>query len=134
MSAGMNGAGAPGLPARQPWRLGPGRRLAPATTLEHLDDLVRAVLLTGAGERLHRPGFGAGLGASTLFEPLSGALGATVSARAHGSLSDALGDRIQVIDVVVSAEDSTLTAAVTYRPLPAGASRSITLTLPGGAT
>jgi len=121
------------MPARQPWRLGAGRRLAPAGSLEHLDDLVCAVLLTGAGERLHRPGFGAGLGASTLFEPLSDALGATVTARAHGSLTDALGDRIQVIDVVVTVQDSTLSAAVTYRPLPAGTSRSITLTLPGAA-
>jgi phage baseplate assembly protein W len=120
-----------GQSVRQPWRLGPGRRLAPATDLEHLDDLVRVVLLTGTGERLHRPGFGAGLGASALFEPLSEALGATVTARARGSLTDALGDRIQVIDVVVTARDSTLTAAVTYRPLPAGAIRDVLLTLPG---
>lgn len=118
---------------RQPWRIGGGRRLAPATDLEHLDDLVKAVLLTGTGERLHRPGFGAGLGASTLFEPLSDALGATVTARARGSLTDALGDRIQVIDVVVTVEDSTLIAAVTYRPLPAGANRDVMLTLPGSA-
>jgi phage baseplate assembly protein W len=120
-----------GQPMRQPWRLGPGRRLTPATDLEHLDDLVRAVLLTGTGERLHRPGLGAGLGASTLFEPLSEALGATVTARARGSLTDALGDRIQVIDVIVTVQDSTLSAAVTYRPLPAGANRDVMLTLPG---
>ena len=122
-----------GRPARQPWRVGAGRRLAPATNLEHLDDLVRIVLLTGTGERLHRPGFGAGLGASALFEPLSGALGATVTARARGSLTDALGDRIEVIDVTVTVQDSTLRAAVTYRPLPAGANRDVLLILPGGA-
>lgn len=116
---------------RQPWRFGAGRRLASATDLEHLDDLVRIVLLTGTGERLHRPGFGAGLGASTLFEPLSDVLGATVSARVRGSLTDALGDRIQVIDVKVTVEDSTLAAAVTYRPLPAGANRDVLLRLPG---
>ncbi|MCW3819202.1 hypothetical protein ONA91_32650 [Micromonospora sp. DR5-3] len=121
------------MPARQPWRLGTARRLSPGDSFEHLDDLVRAVLLTGAGERLHRPGFGAGLGASTLFEPLSDALGATVAARARGSLTDALGDRIQVIEVVVTVENNTLSAAVTYRPLPAGTSRSLTLTLPGAA-
>lgn len=118
-------------PVRQPWQLGRGRRLAEATNLEHLDDLIRIVLMTGAGERLHRPGFGAGLGASILFEPLSDALGATVTARARGSLTDALGDRIQVVDVVVAVRDSTLTAAVTYRPLPAGANREVAVTLPG---
>ncbi|MET9019916.1 hypothetical protein ABZV93_08040 [Actinopolymorpha sp. NPDC004070] len=124
----------PGVPARAPWTVGAGRRLAPAGAVEHLDDLVRAVLLTGAGERLHRPGFGAGLGASALFEPLSDAVGATVSARAHGSLTDALGDRIQVVEVTVSVRDSVLRADVTYRPLPAGEGRTVSVDLPGGVS
>jgi phage baseplate assembly protein W len=119
--------------ARAPWRLGGGRRLAGADYLTHLDDLVRIVLLTGPSERLHRPGFGAGLGASTLFEPLTDALSATVTARVRGSLSDALGDRIQVMDVKVSVAESTLSAEVVYRPLPAGSNRTVTLRLPGSA-
>ena len=99
---GARSAGGGGdMTAQQPWRLGAGRRLATADYLAHLDDLVRIVLQTGPSERLHRPGFGAGLGASALFEPLSDALGATVTARARGSLADALGDRIQVLDVTV---------------------------------
>jgi phage baseplate assembly protein W len=118
--------------ARAPWRLGGGRQLATADHLAHLDDLVRIVLQTGPGERLHQPGFGAGLGASALFEPLSDALGATVTARVRGSLSDALGDRIQVLDVAVTIAGSTLSAEVTYRPLPAGGNRSVALQLPGG--
>jgi phage baseplate assembly protein W len=121
------------MTAQQPWRLGTGRRLATADYLAHLDDLVRIVLQTGPSERLHRTGFGAGLGASALFEPLSDALGATVTARARGSLTDALGDRIQVLDLVVTVADSTLSATVTYRPLPAGASRTVNLQLPGAA-
>lgn len=120
------------MTVRQPWRIGAGRRLATAGPMEHLDDLVWIVLLTGTGERLHRPGFGAGLGAATVFEPLSDALGATVVARARGSLTEALGDRIQVIDVKVTVQDSTLAAEVVYRPLPAGDSRTVTLDLPGG--
>ena len=119
------------MTARQPWRLGSGRQLAPAGYLTHLDDLVRIVLQTGPSERLHQPGFGAGLGGSALFEPLSDALGATVIARVRGSLSDALGDRIQVLDVAVSTADSALSAEVTYRPLPAGGNRTVTLQLPG---
>ena len=37
-------------------------------------------------------------------------------ARARGSLTDALGDRLEVVDVTVTAEDSTLSALVVYRP------------------
>jgi phage baseplate assembly protein W len=121
------------MTARAPWRLGGGRQLATADNLTHLDDLVRIVLETGSGERLHQPGFGAGLGASALFEPLSDALGAAVAARVRGSLSDALSDRIQVLDVAVTVADSALSAEVTYRPLPAGSNRTVTLRLPGGA-
>jgi phage baseplate assembly protein W len=117
---------------RQPWRLG-GRRLVPATYFEHLDDLVRIVLLTGPNERLHHSGFGAGLGASALFEPLSPSLEPTVIARVRGSLADALGDRIQVLDVQVSIADSTVSAQVSYRPLPAGEPRSVVTVLPGGS-
>ncbi|MDQ6725713.1 MAG: hypothetical protein M3066_06060 [Actinomycetota bacterium] len=118
---------------RQPWVLGPRHRLATGAPLEHLDDLVRLVLLTGSNERLHRPGFGAGLGASTLFEPLSPDLVATVGARARGSLANVLGDRLDVVDVTVTAEDSTLLARVVYRPKPAGDPRAVTLTLPAAA-
>lgn len=117
----------------EPWLLGSSRRLATRTALEHLDDLVRLVLLTGPNERLHRPGFGAGLGASTLFEPLSGDLAGTVRARARGSLTAALGDRLDVVDIAVTAADSTLSAEVSYRPKPAGETRRITLTFPAAA-
>jgi phage baseplate assembly protein W len=119
--------------AAQPWRLGSGRRLATTDNPGHLDDLVRIVLLTGPSERLHRPGFGAGLGAAALFEPLADALGATITARARGSLSDALGDRIQVLDVTVTIEGSTVLAEVTYRPLPSGNPQTVSLQLPGSA-
>jgi phage baseplate assembly protein W len=118
---------------REPWSLGGSHRLATGTPLEHLDDLVRLVVLTGPNERLHRSGFGAGLGASTLFEPVSPALAGTVSARARGSLNDALGDRLDVIDVSVEAADSTLSATIVYRPKPAGDTRTVTLTLPAAA-
>lgn len=119
------------MTAQIPWRLGGGRRLATTDYPGHLDDLVRIVLQTGPSERLHRPGFGAGLGAAALFEPLSDALGATVTARVRGSLADALGDRIQVLDVTVTSADGTLSAQVTYRPLPAGDQRTVSLQLPG---
>ncbi len=120
--------------AAQTWTLGSGRRLATRSPLEHLDDLVRLVLLTGPNERLHRPGFGAGLGASTLFQPLSPELASAVRARARGSLINTLGDRIDVVDVEVTIEESSISAEVTYRPKPSGEARRVTLALPAAAS
>jgi uncharacterized protein len=79
---------------------------------------VRLVLLTGPSERLHRPDFGAGLGATTLFEPLDAALTSIVEVRARGSLDRALGDRIEVVAITVGRSgESTLLADVIYRLL-----------------
>jgi phage baseplate assembly protein W len=132
----MSATSSGGNTARQPWRLASNRRVATGNALEHVDDLVRAVLLTDPGERLHRPGFGAGLGVATLFEPVTGDLAAAVTARTRGSLADALGDRIAVLSVTVSVADTTIAVEVVYRPLPSGAQRTVLLELPapGGAT
>ena len=102
--------------ARHPYRLTSARLLERADAERHIADLVQLVLLTGPRERLHRPDFGAGLGASTLFEPLDGALASVVEVRARGSLEQALGDRIEVLEVKVGISgESTLLAEVTYR-------------------
>jgi phage baseplate assembly protein W len=106
--------------ARHPYRLTPARRLQEAALERHIADLVRLVLLTGPGERLHRPDFGAGVGAAALFEPLDTALTGVVEARARGSLERALGDRIAVVEVQVErTEEATLHAAVVFRLLGA---------------
>jgi uncharacterized protein len=105
-------------PARHPYRLSAARRLEQAELERHIADLVRLVLLTGPSERLHRPDFGAGLGATTLFEPLDAALTSIVEVRARGSLDRALGDRIEVVGITVEhAGESMLLAGVTYRLL-----------------
>jgi uncharacterized protein len=104
--------------ARHPYRLTAARRLEEAELERHIADLVRLVLLTGPSDRLHRPDFGAGLGATTLFEPLDAALTSIVEVRARGSLDRALGDRIEVVAVTVERSgESTLLADVTYRLL-----------------
>ena len=108
-------------PARHPYRLTPARQLAAAEVERHIADLVRLVLLTGPGERLHHPDFGAGLGAATLFEPLDPALLSVIEVRARGSLERALGDRIEVVQVTVGRDgESTIDASVTYRLRPSG--------------
>jgi uncharacterized protein len=117
-------------PPRHPYRLTPARRLADADPARHIADMVRLVLLTGAGERLHRPEFGAGLGARTLFEPLDPALATVIDVRARGSLLDTLGDRIEVLDLAVARTgESTLEATLTYRLRPAGEPTAIEVRL-----
>jgi uncharacterized protein len=106
---------------RHPFRVTSARRLDEADPERHLADLVRLALLTAPGERLHRPDFGAGLGATALFGPLDEALAGLVDARIRSSLDEALGERVEVLDVVVEiAGESTLAASVTYRLGPAG--------------
>jgi phage baseplate assembly protein W len=106
--------------ARHPYRLTPARQLEQAIDERHVEDMVRLVLLTGAGERLHRPDFGAGLG-TALFEPLDRALVSMIEVRARGSLDRALGDRIEVLELNVEVVgESEIAAALTYRLRPAG--------------
>jgi phage baseplate assembly protein W len=106
--------------ARHPYRLTPARRLEQAVDERHIADLARLVLLTGIGERLHRPDFGAGLG-TAVFEPLDLALTSMIDAHARDSLDRALGDRIEVLDVTIAISgESELDASVTYRLRPAG--------------
>jgi uncharacterized protein len=114
---------------RHPYRFA-SRRLEQATLERHIADLVQLVLLTGPRERLHRPGFGAGIGPAALFEPIDGGLGTIVEMRARGSLEAALGDRIEVLSVnVQTVGESTIEATVEYRLHPAGATKTSVVTL-----
>jgi phage baseplate assembly protein W len=102
-------------PARHPYRVGRARQLDEADAERHIADLVRLVVLTGPSERLHRPDFGAGLGAATTFEPLDGALTSVIEVRARGSIERALGDRVEVDEVKVGRTgESTVVAEITY--------------------
>ncbi len=115
-------------PARHPYRLAASRQLADADLARHVADLVRLVLLTGPGERLHRPDFGAGLGPGVLFEPVAGALVGLVEMRARGALAAALGDRITVEQLTVAVEgESTIAATLVYRLRAAAATETLTV-------
>lgn len=115
-------------PARHPYRLTPARLLATADEARHVADMVRLVLLTGPWERLHRPDFGAGLGSATIFEPLGEALPGVVEMRVRGSLQEALGDRIDILDVRAdTGTEATITATVAYRLKATGDTGSVTL-------
>jgi uncharacterized protein len=115
-------------PARHPYRLAPGRRLADADLSQHIADLVRLVLLTAPGSRLHRPDFGAGLGVDSLFEPVGGALTGLVEMRARGALTDALGDRIVIDSLTVApAGEATIEATLEYRLRDTGDADTLTV-------
>ena len=79
----------------------------------YLRDLIEQVLFTAPGERVNRPDFGAGLG-QLLFAPAGPEVAATTQMLVHGALQQWLGDLIDVAQVRVSPEDSTLFIEVVY--------------------
>ncbi|GAA4697129.1 GPW/gp25 family protein [Phytohabitans rumicis] len=99
-----------------PFRTDAHGRTATATPDEHLRDLIEQVLFTSPGERVNRPDFGAGL-LPMVFQPASEPVVAAVRMAVQGALQTWLGDRIQVRDVVVESEDSTLRVTVRYAVL-----------------
>jgi phage baseplate assembly protein W len=91
-------------------------RLRTATTDDddHLRDLIRMVLFTAPGERVNRPEFGCGV-KQLVFEPLSDTLVATTQHLIQGNLLRWLGDLILVEEVDVTADDATLSIAISYK-------------------
>jgi phage baseplate assembly protein W len=82
----------------------------PATLLR---DLIESVLFTSPSERVMRPTFGCGL-QRLVFAPNSDQLAATLKVLATTALTQWLGDLIEVADVQVDNQDSTLFIAVSY--------------------
>jgi phage baseplate assembly protein W len=82
---------------------------AQASYPDHVDQMIRQVLLTDPGERVCLPEFGAGL-RRLIFAPLSAGLQASLQMTASESLRRWLGDQITVLAVTVqtAADDSTL--------------------------
>jgi phage baseplate assembly protein W len=79
----------------------------------HVRDLIEQVLFTAPGERVNRPDFGTGL-LQLLFAPNSDTLASATQLLVRGALQQWLGEVIQVEDVRVEAEDSTLRVTVEY--------------------
>jgi phage baseplate assembly protein W len=79
----------------------------------HIRDLIEQVLFTAPGERVNRPDFGSGL-LRLVFASNSDQLAATTQYLVQGSLQQYLGDLIQVDNVEVQSEDSTLRVSVCY--------------------
>jgi phage baseplate assembly protein W len=92
----------------------------------HIRDLIEQVLFTAPGERVNRPAFGSGL-LQLVFAPNSDALAAALRLTLQASLQEWLGDLIEVIDVQVEREDSTLRLEVRYVVRRTGETRVATL-------
>jgi uncharacterized protein len=76
---------------------------------DHVDQMIRQVLLTDPGERVCLPEFGAGL-RRLIFAPISAGQQASLQMTVSESLHRWLGDQITVLDVTVqtAADDTTL--------------------------
>ncbi len=80
---------------------------------EHIRDLIEQVLFTSPGERVNRPTFGCGL-MQLVFAPNSSELATATQYLVQGSLQQWLGDLIQVEEVSVSSQESTIDVTVKY--------------------
>jgi len=97
-------------------------RVAETDRNDHIRDLIEQLLFTSPGERVMRPDFGCGL-LDLVFEPNSPEMAATLQVSAEGALQRWLGDLITVRELVVTAEESTVTVRVRYVVIETGEQR-----------
>jgi phage baseplate assembly protein W len=76
-------------------------------------ELIEEVLFTSPGERVNRPDFGSGA-LQLVFAPGSDDIASTTQFLVRGALQQWLGDVIDVQDVDVQTEESTLFVRVSY--------------------
>jgi phage baseplate assembly protein W len=79
----------------------------------HVDQLMRQVLLTNPGERIHRPDFGCGL-RRMVFAPNNPASASLLKVTILQALQKWLGTVVDVEEVEVNATDETLSVAIRY--------------------
>jgi len=96
-----------------PFHIDDRRRTAETGEEDHVRDMIEQVLFTNPGERVNRPGFGAGLD-QLVFGPNSPEVAATVQALVQGALQQWLADRLRVETVEIVADDAALRITVQY--------------------
>lgn len=89
-------------------------RTATTDEAEHIRDLIEQILFTSPGERVNRPGFGAGV-LQLVFDPASPEAAATAEFMISGALQQHLGSRITLEAVTTQAIDSSLVIEISYR-------------------
>ena len=116
-----------------PLRLDNRGRTASIDRAGHLRDLVAQVLFTAPGERVMRPDFGAGV-SQLLFEPTGVEVAATARLLIQSSLQQWLGDIIDVRQVEVVSEESTLSILVAFAERRTGIELNERYDVPGGSS
>ncbi len=99
-----------------PYQIDGKGRTALTDRSEYIRNLIKQVIFTAPGERVNRPTFGSGI-YQLVFEPNSVELASTVQFLVEGALQQWLGEVIQVIEVKIEVQDSTLSVAITYTEL-----------------
>ena len=92
----------------------------------HVRDMIEQLLFTAPGERVNRPTFGSGV-LQLVFAPNGDALAAAMRLSVQASLQEWLGDLIEVADVDVDNDDSTLRLTVRYVVRRTGETRTATM-------
>ncbi len=80
---------------------------------EHIRDMIEQFLFTNSGERVNRPDFGSGL-LQLIFAPNSPELASTLQFTVKAGLQQWIGDLIEVQELNVTSEDSTLRVEIKY--------------------
>jgi phage baseplate assembly protein W len=92
---------------------------------DHIRDMIEEFLFTNPGERVNRPDFGAGL-LQLVFAPNSPELATAVQFTIQAGLQRWLSDLVDVRNLQVTSEDSTLRVLVQYVVKRTGQQRSET--------
>lgn len=79
----------------------------------HISEMIEELIFTNPGERVNRPDFGSGI-MQLVFAPNSPELAATVQFTMQAALQLWLGDLIQVQELDVTSDDSTLNITIQY--------------------
>lgn len=79
----------------------------------HIRDMIDQLLFTNQGERVNRPDFGSGL-MQLIFAPNSPELATALQFTMQSALQRWLGDIIDVVDLKVVSEESTLRILIQY--------------------
>lgn len=97
---------------------------------DHVRDMIEQLLFTSPGERVNRPDFGSGL-LQLLFAPNSPELAAALQFTAQAALQRYLGDVIEVKELQVESDQSTLSVVIKYVILSSGSSQTAQFTRSG---
>ncbi len=92
----------------------------------YIKQLIRQVLLTGQGERINRPTFGAGV-KRLIFAPNSIATASLAQTSIYQALTNWLGTLIRTDNVQVESDNERLNIAIAYTILARGEQRFLNL-------